>query len=70
MNYVGVKPSCLRLGQSLGINRFASDSLPLLERIKLVIVTDFQLVAGFLRRLNLSASRIRTGSGDLRCQIG
>jgi hypothetical protein len=24
-----------------------------------------QLVAGFLRRLNLSASRIRTGSGDL-----
>jgi hypothetical protein len=28
------------------------------------------LVAGFLKRLNLSASGIRTGSGDLRRQIG
>jgi hypothetical protein len=29
-----------------------------------------QLVAGFLRGLNLSASRIRTGFCDLRGQIG
>jgi hypothetical protein len=31
---------------------------------------DRQLVAGFLRGLNLSASRIRTGFCDLRGQIG
>jgi hypothetical protein len=30
----------------------------------------YQLVAGFLRRLNLSASRIRTGFGGLRGRIG
>jgi hypothetical protein len=30
----------------------------------------YQLVAGFLRGLNLSASRIRTGFCDLRGEIG
>jgi len=36
----------------------------------LCMLAYYQLVAGFLRGLNLSASRMRTESGDLHSQIG